>query len=178
MLLSKASYSNEFIHTLMEVAAMQGADQHIWSSLEFSILPEDTSTCRPGESNQQNDEGHDRCFVPYLIKITCYNVLKVLLLLEDCKACQKNNSFAGIPVLAMRFRGIKHIMWSNWTHDLLLSTNITLFCQLNLIQHLQVSFFCKSIVSIKSSHPCWWLNYLKVTLRKKLGVFIKFLTIW
>ena len=36
------------IHTLMAVAAMQGADQHIRSSSGFSILPEDTSTCRPG----------------------------------------------------------------------------------------------------------------------------------
>ena len=37
----------------MVVAAMKGADQHIRSSLGFSILPKDTSTCRPGESNQQ-----------------------------------------------------------------------------------------------------------------------------
>ena len=37
----------------MVVAAMQCADQHIRSSLEFSILPQDTSTCKPGESNQQ-----------------------------------------------------------------------------------------------------------------------------
>ena len=40
------------IHTLMAVAAMQGADQHIRSSLGFSILPKDTS-CRPGWSNQR-----------------------------------------------------------------------------------------------------------------------------
>ena len=32
---------------------MQGANQHIRSSLGFSILPKDTSTCRTGESNQQ-----------------------------------------------------------------------------------------------------------------------------
>ena len=37
----------------MGVAAMQGADQHIRSSLGFSVLPKDTSTCRPGESNQR-----------------------------------------------------------------------------------------------------------------------------
>ena len=42
-----------YIHTLMAVAAMQGDDQHIRSSLGFSILPKDTLTCRPGESNQQ-----------------------------------------------------------------------------------------------------------------------------
>ena len=42
-----------FIHTLMAVAAIQGADQHIKSSLGFVILPKDTSKCRPGESNQQ-----------------------------------------------------------------------------------------------------------------------------
>ena len=40
------------IHTLMVVAAMQGADQRIRSSW-FSILPKDTSTWRPGESNQR-----------------------------------------------------------------------------------------------------------------------------
>ena len=34
------------IHTLMAVAAMQGADQHIRSSLGFSILPKDTLSCR------------------------------------------------------------------------------------------------------------------------------------
>ena len=37
----------------MVVAAIQGADQHIRSSLGFSILPKDTSTYGPGESNQQ-----------------------------------------------------------------------------------------------------------------------------
>ena len=42
-----------FIHMLMVVAAMQGADQqHIRSSLGFSILPKDTLTHRPGGSNQ------------------------------------------------------------------------------------------------------------------------------
>ena len=39
------------IHTLTAMAAMQGADQHIRSSLGFSILPKDTSTRRPGEWN-------------------------------------------------------------------------------------------------------------------------------
>ena len=34
-------------------AAMQGADQHIRSSLGFSMLPKDTLTCRPGELNQR-----------------------------------------------------------------------------------------------------------------------------
>ena len=33
--------------------AMQGADQHIRGNLGFSILPKDTSTCIPGELNQQ-----------------------------------------------------------------------------------------------------------------------------
>ena len=46
------------IQTLMAVAAMQGADQHIRSSLGFSILPKDTLAlttlkCRPGKSNQR-----------------------------------------------------------------------------------------------------------------------------
>ena len=42
-----------YIYTLMAVAAVQGADQHIRSSLGFSVLPKDTSTCRPGESSQR-----------------------------------------------------------------------------------------------------------------------------
>ena len=41
------------IHTLMAVAAMQDDNQHIGSSLGFSILPKDNLTCRPGELNQQ-----------------------------------------------------------------------------------------------------------------------------
>ena len=41
------------VHTLMMAAAMQGANQHIRSRLGFSILPKDTSTCRPRESNQR-----------------------------------------------------------------------------------------------------------------------------
>ena len=41
-----------YIHTMMMVAPMQGTDQHTRCSLGFSILPKDTSTCRPGESNQ------------------------------------------------------------------------------------------------------------------------------
>ena len=46
-------YSHSYIHRLMVAAAMQAADQHIRNSLAFSILPKDTSTCRPWESNQQ-----------------------------------------------------------------------------------------------------------------------------
>ena len=54
MLLSKVTYSNSYIHTLMMTAAMQGADQHIGSDLGLGILSKDTSqTCIPGESNQQ-----------------------------------------------------------------------------------------------------------------------------
>ena len=45
------SYS--YIHKPMAVAATQGADQHIRSSLGVSILPKDTLACRPGESNQR-----------------------------------------------------------------------------------------------------------------------------
>ena len=44
--------------TLMAVAAMQGANQHIRSSLGFSTLPKDTSTCRPGESNQRPSDNN------------------------------------------------------------------------------------------------------------------------
>ena len=33
---------------------MKGANQHIGSSLGFSILPKDISRCRPGELNQQS----------------------------------------------------------------------------------------------------------------------------
>ena len=53
---SKATYSTSYciyIYTLTAVATMQGADQHIRSSLGFSILPKDTLTCRPGKPNQQ-----------------------------------------------------------------------------------------------------------------------------
>ena len=35
------------IHTLLVVAAMEGANQHIKRNLGFSIMPKDTSTCRP-----------------------------------------------------------------------------------------------------------------------------------
>ena len=42
-----------YFHTPIGVAATQGAAQHIRSSLGFSILPKDTSTCRPGESNRK-----------------------------------------------------------------------------------------------------------------------------
>lgn len=38
----QARYSNS--HTLIAVAAVQGADHHIRSSLGFSNLPKDTST--------------------------------------------------------------------------------------------------------------------------------------
>ena len=36
----------------MPVTAIQGADQHMRSRLGFSIMPKDTSKCRPGQSNQ------------------------------------------------------------------------------------------------------------------------------
>ena len=42
----------------MMVAAMQGANQHISSSLGLSILPKDTATCRPGELNQQPSDNN------------------------------------------------------------------------------------------------------------------------
>ena len=44
--------SHTFI-LLMVVAATQLANQQIRSSLGFSILLKDNSTCRPGELNQQ-----------------------------------------------------------------------------------------------------------------------------
>ena len=45
------------IHTLMAVAAMQGADQHIRSSLGFSILPKDR--------NQTGDLLLTRCWLSF-----------------------------------------------------------------------------------------------------------------
>ena len=47
------------------MAAMRGADQPIRSSLGFRILPEDTSTCRAGESNQQPSD--NKMLTPTLI---------------------------------------------------------------------------------------------------------------
>ena len=64
MVFYKMTCSNSYIHTLMAVAAMQGADQHIRSSLGFSILPKDTLTCRPGELNQQ--PSNNKMLVPPL----------------------------------------------------------------------------------------------------------------
>ena len=52
------------IHTLMAVAAMQGADLHIRSSWGFSILPKATLTCRPGESNQRPSDKQDAGSTP------------------------------------------------------------------------------------------------------------------
>ena len=37
----------------MVATAMQGVDQHIRNNFGFSILTQDTLTCRPGEPNQQ-----------------------------------------------------------------------------------------------------------------------------
>ena len=53
MLVSEATYSNSYTDTLMAAAVMHGADQHIRSSLRFSIFPNVTLACRPGESNQR-----------------------------------------------------------------------------------------------------------------------------
>ena len=44
------------IYTLMVVVPMQDADQLIWSRSGFSILPKDTLTCRPGDSNQRSSD--------------------------------------------------------------------------------------------------------------------------
>ena len=51
----RLTVTHTYIHTLMAVAAMQGADQHVRSSLGLSILGKNTWTCRPrpGESNQR-----------------------------------------------------------------------------------------------------------------------------
>ena len=46
-----AAIFHTYIHTLMAVAALQGADQHIRSILGFSNLLV-TPTCRLGELNQ------------------------------------------------------------------------------------------------------------------------------
>ena len=48
---SVQSHWQYFIHTLMVAAAMQ--DQNTRSSLGLGIWSKDTSTCRPGESNQR-----------------------------------------------------------------------------------------------------------------------------
>ena len=79
MLLLKATHSNSFIHTRTVAAAMQGADQHITSSFGFSILPKDTSTCRPGESNQQNLISWISLFLVFMMSVMmgllCQHVL-------------------------------------------------------------------------------------------------------
>ena len=53
MLLSKTVYTDSYIQTLVAGTAMQGASEHVRSSLGFSILLKDISMCRRGESNKQ-----------------------------------------------------------------------------------------------------------------------------
>ena len=43
--------ADAFVHSDLQYLPMQGADQHIRSSLGFSVLPVDTSTCGPWESD-------------------------------------------------------------------------------------------------------------------------------
>ena len=49
----------------MVVAAMQAPDQHIRGSLGFRILPKDTSTCGPGESNQRPSNNKTALFLSH-----------------------------------------------------------------------------------------------------------------
>ena len=55
---------NKYSYTLMAVAALQDADQHIRSSLGLSILPKDNSTCRPGEWSQQQPSDNKTLALP------------------------------------------------------------------------------------------------------------------
>ena len=65
------TYNNSYIHTLKAEAAIQGADQHIRSSVGFSILLKDTLTCRTGELNQQ--PSFDKMLAPPLSHSYPYN---------------------------------------------------------------------------------------------------------
>ena len=58
----------------MEVAAIQDADQHIRSSLGFSILYKDTSACRPGELNQRSSD-YKMLALPLTHSHPCQNIL-------------------------------------------------------------------------------------------------------
>ena len=57
----------------MAVAATQSASQHIRSSLGFNILPKDTSTCRPGESNQH--PSNDKSLYPWAKNTPSYSIM-------------------------------------------------------------------------------------------------------
>ena len=85
---------NSYIHTPMAMAAMQGADQHIKSSLGFIILPKPTSTCRPGESNQRPSNNKTlslplRLIIGFVFAADPSLLLSVLftLLLYCCSVC-------------------------------------------------------------------------------------------
>ena len=55
------------------MCAIYGADQQIRSSLGFSILPKDTSKCRPGESNQQPSDNKTLALPLRHGLLTCVN---------------------------------------------------------------------------------------------------------
>ena len=88
-----SSVIHTYIHTLILVAAMQGADKHIKSSLGHSILPKDTSTCRPGESNQRPSNNNCHLYaVVFLLSVICeddpherYATLPLIIVQRVCE---------------------------------------------------------------------------------------------
>ena len=72
----------------MVVAAMQGANQHIRSSLGFSILPKDTSTYRQGESDQQPSNKDYYYFLRYCKDGKQYIYVYIYFLLSKNSTCR------------------------------------------------------------------------------------------
>ena len=75
--------------------AVRGANRHIRSSLGFSILPKDTLTCRPGESNQQPSDNNT-------------------LVLPQLSLCRQANVFRLIIGLSQTSCDPADIMWEKW----------------------------------------------------------------
>ena len=67
--------ANAFVQSDLAVDAIQGADQHIRSSLGFSILPKDISTCRPGESNQGPSDSKTLVLPLFFVFLVLFSVV-------------------------------------------------------------------------------------------------------
>ena len=107
----------------MVVAAMQAPDQHIRGSLGFRILPKDTSTCRPGESNQRSSNNKTALFLSHSHPTSFQDVKKKkspcrLYREQDIRNLQnlRSNSFMH-ACLVMRINC--HKCWQNHGYILL-----------------------------------------------------------
>ena len=160
MLLSKATYSNSYIHMLMVVAAMQGAGQHFRSSFGDQYL---TSTCSSREPRIELAAFRLLDDLLYLLSYSC----PILLLLSMLTVMPSRPVLISVLSLSMLMATDTEVSFCRAASSPRLlnssspTTLSTLLTDVAALKDSQTSYFvfflnpCSSCWCYPCWHPCY-----------------------